>query len=65
MTEFDLIKLCGNDALPTDPDLWKQCKIEKQYFKILANRQKKGGDYEPLILPETEEQRLIPGSSNL
>jgi hypothetical protein len=61
LTDFDFIKLGGNDHLPSQPELWKQCTTEKQYFKILAERQKKGGDYDPLILPETDEQKMIPG----
>ena len=41
LTDFDLIKICGKDALPIYPDLWKQCTTEEQYFQILAERQKK------------------------
>lgn len=46
----------------TRPDLWQACRTEEEYFRILASRQKKGGDFEPLIIEETEEQKLIPGS---
>lgn len=46
----------------TRPEIWKACRTEQEYFRVLANRQKKGGDYEPLIMPETEEQKQIPGS---
>jgi hypothetical protein len=48
----------------TQPELWTICKTEDEYFRILKERQKKGGDYEPLIIEETEEQKQIPGSLN-
>jgi len=46
----------------TRPELWQTSRTEDEYFQTLASRQKKGGDYEPLIIPETEEQQQIPGS---
>lgn len=53
----------GSSWFPiTRPELWQACRTEQEYFSILASRQKKGGDYEPLIILETEEQRQIPGS---
>jgi hypothetical protein len=43
-------------------EIWQACRSEDEYFRIMAIRQKKGSDYEPLIIPQTEEQKVIPGS---
>jgi hypothetical protein len=46
----------------TRPEIWQACRTEQEYFRILADRQKKGSDYEPLTMVETEEQKQIPSS---
>lgn len=46
----------------TQPKLWQACRTEQEYFKVLAERQMRGSDYEPLIIEETEEQKQIPGT---
>lgn len=56
------IKICASWYPITRPELWQTCSTEEEYFQMLAGGQKKGGDYEPLIIPETEEQKQIPGS---
>lgn len=40
LTDFDYIRLGGKSLPPTNPELWKQCKTEREYFDILAERQK-------------------------
>lgn len=56
------IKIGGKWYQVTIPALWQTCRTEDEYFRILADRQKRGSDYEPLIIPETEDQKQIPGS---
>lgn len=53
----------GSNLYPiTYPKLWQACSTEEEYFRILRDRQTKGGDHDPLIIEETEEQRQVPGS---
>lgn len=53
----------GNNRFPiTNPGLWQACSSEEEYFRMLRERQRKGADYVPLVIEETEEQPQVPGS---
>lgn len=55
------VKIGTNWYPITNPGLWQACRTEDEYFRILRDRQTRGADYEPLIIPETEEQKQIAG----
>ena len=43
----------------TRPALWRACKTEEEYFQILADRQKKGGQSQSLDIKEIDEQYTV------
>ncbi len=58
MTGF--VKFGDGFAVPTQPELWRDCKSEEQYFNILRIRQQKKKDEPGKILLKPDDH--IPDS---